>query len=71
MEIGCPYFSSKSFTETNILTLKQFISVFHKMCRMDITENYALVFAYYKYKTLMSFKIYINISQLNSININY
>ena len=49
MEIGCPYFSSKSFTETNILTLKQFISVFHKRCRMDITENYALVFAYYKY----------------------
>ena len=41
---------------------------------MDIAENYALGFAYYKYKTLISFKIYvvyISISQLNSIIINY
>ena len=59
MEIGCPYFSSKLFTETNILTFKQFISVSYKMCRMDIAENYALRFAYYKYKALISFKIYV------------
>ena len=59
MEIGCPYFSSKLFTETNILTFKQFISVSYKMCRMDIAENYALGFAYYKYKGLISFKIYV------------
>ena len=59
MEIGCSYFSSKLFTETNILTFKQFISIFvsYKMCRMDIDENYGLGFAYYKYKTLISFKI--------------
>ena len=55
MEIGCPCFSSKFFTETNILTFKQFISVSYKMCRMDIAENYALGFAYYKHKTLISF----------------
>ena len=42
MEIGCPYFSSKLFTETNILTFKQVISVSYKMCRMEIAENYAL-----------------------------
>ena len=45
MEIGCPYFSSELFTETNILTFKQFISVSYKMCRIDIAENYALGFA--------------------------
>ena len=44
MEIGCPYLSSKLFTETNILTFKQFISVSYKMCWMDIAENYALWF---------------------------
>ena len=44
MEIGCPYLSSKLFTETNILTFKQFISVSYKMCWMDIAENYALRF---------------------------
>ena len=49
MEIGCPYFSSKLFTETNILTFKQFISVSYKMFRMDLTENYALGLAYYNY----------------------
>ena len=59
MEIGCPYFSSKLFTETNILTFKLFISVSYKMCRMDIAENYALGFADYLHKTLISFKIYI------------
>ena len=32
-------------------------SVSYKMCRMDIAENNALDFAYYKYKTLISFKI--------------
>ena len=48
MKIGCPYFSSKLFTETNILTFKQFISVCYKMCRMDIAKNNALGFAYYK-----------------------
>ena len=42
MEIGCPYFSSKLFTETSILTFKQVISVSYKMCRMEIAENYAL-----------------------------
>ena len=63
MEIGCPYFSSKLFTETNILTFKQFISVSYKMCRMDIAENYALGFAYYKYKTLISFKVYVVLYQ--------
>ena len=63
MEIGCPYFSSKSFNETNILTFKQFISVFYKMCRMEVTENYALRFAYYKYKTMMSFKNYVVLYQ--------
>ena len=51
MEIGCPYFSKKLFTETKILTFSQFISVSYKMCPMDIGENYALGFAYYKYKT--------------------
>ena len=74
MEIGCPYFSSKLFTETKILIFKQFIFVCYKMCRMDITENYALGFANYKNKTLISFKIYVvsyQISQLNSRNINY
>ena len=59
VENGCPYFSSKLFTETNILTFKQFISVSYKMCWIDIAENYALGFAYYKYKTLISFKIYV------------
>ena len=34
MEIDCPYFSAKLFTETNILTFKQFISVSY-MCQMD------------------------------------
>ena len=77
MEIGCPYFSSKLFTETNILTFKQFISVSYKMCRMDIAENYALSFAYYKCKTLISFNIYAvfhkyqSTQQLNSRNVNY
>ena len=33
------------------------------MCRMDIAENYALAFAYYKYKTLISFKIYVVLYQ--------
>ena len=47
MEIGCPYFSSKLFTETNVLTFKQSISVAYKMWWMDnIAENYALGFAY-------------------------
>ena len=50
MEFGCPYFLSKLFTETNILTYKQFISFSYKMCRMDVAENYAFGFAYYKYK---------------------
>ena len=63
MEIGCPYFSSNLFTETNILTFEQFISVSYKMCRMDIAENYALSFAYYKYKTFISFKIYVVLYQ--------
>ena len=63
MEIGCPYFSSKLFTETNILTFKQFISISYKMCWMDIAETYALGFAYYKYKTLISFKIYVVLYQ--------
>ena len=51
MEIGCPYFSWKSFTETIILIFNEFISVSYKMCRMEIAENYALGFAYYKQKT--------------------
>ena len=59
MEIGCPYFSSKLFTETTTLTFKQFISLSYKMRRMDVAENYALGFAYYKYKTLISFKVYV------------
>ena len=63
MEIGCPYFSSKLFTETNILTFKQFIFVSYKMCRMNIAEKYALGFAYYNYKTLISFKIYVVLYQ--------
>ena len=63
MEIRCLYFSSKLFTETNISTFKQFISVSCKMCRMDIAENYAFGFAYHKYKTLISFKIYIVLHQ--------
>ena len=63
MEIGCPYFPSKLFTETNILTFKQFISVSYKICRMDIAGNYALGFAYYIYKTLTSFKIYVILYQ--------
>ena len=63
MEIGCPNFSSKLFTKTNFLTFKQFISVSYKMCRIDIPENYALGFAYYKYKTLISFKIYLVLYQ--------
>ena len=63
MKIGCPYFSSKLFIGTNILTFKQFITVSYNMCRMDIAENYALGFAYYKYKTLISFKIYVVLYQ--------
>ena len=59
MEIGCPYLSSKLFTETNILTFKQFISVSYKMCWMDIAEITLFGFAYYKYKTFISFKIYV------------
>ena len=58
MEIGYPYFSSKLFTETKILTFSQFISVSYKMCRIDTAENYALGFAYYKYKTLISVVLY-------------
>ena len=41
---------------------------------MDVVENYALGFAYYRYKTLISFKIYVVLyqcCQLNSRNINY
>ena len=63
MDIGCPYFSSKLFTETNILTFKQFNSVSYKMGLMDIAENYAFSFAYYKHKTLISFKIYVVLYQ--------
>ena len=63
MEICCPYFPSKVFTETNILTFKQFISVSYKICRMTIAENYALGFAYNKHKTLISFKIYVVLYQ--------
>ena len=63
MEIGCPYFSSKLFTETSILTFRQLIYISYKMCRMDTAENYALGFAYYKYKTLISFKIYVVLYQ--------
>ena len=63
MEVGCANISSKLFTETNILTFKQFISVPYKMCQMYIAENYTLGFAYYKYKTLISFKIYVVLYQ--------
>ena len=59
MEIGCPYFYSRLFIETTILTFTQFISLSYKMRRMDVAENYALGFAYYKYKTLISFKVYV------------
>ena len=59
MEIGCPYFFSKLFTETNILTFKQVISVSYKMCRLDIDENYALGLLTISIKTLNSFKIYV------------
>ena len=62
-ENGCPYFSSKLFTETKVLTFKQFISVSYKMCPMDIAENYALGIACYKYKTWISFKIYVVLYQ--------
>ena len=48
MEIGCPNFSLKLFTETNILTFTQFIFVSYKMRRMDVAENYFLGFAYIK-----------------------
>ena len=58
MEIGCPYCSSKLFTETNILTFKQFISVSDR-----IAENYALGSAYYNDKNLISFKIYVVLYQ--------
>ena len=63
MEIGCPYLSSKLFTETNILTFKQLIFFSYKMCRIDIAENYTFGFSYYKYKTLISFKIYVVLYQ--------
>ena len=33
---------------------------------MDIAENYALAFAYYKCKTLISFKIYVVLYQYQS-----
>ena len=55
MKIGCPFFFSKLFTETNILTFKQFIPVSCKMCRMDIDKNLSLGFAHYKYKTFIFF----------------
>ena len=57
LEIDRPRFSLKLFTEIKFLTFKQFISVSYKMCRIDIAENYALGFVYYKYETLISFKI--------------
>ena len=64
VEIGCPYFSQKLFTETNILTFNQFVSVSFKMCRMDIAGNYALGFPYYKYKTFkIPSKIYVVLYQ--------
>ena len=63
MEISCPYFSSKLFPETNIFSFKYFISVSFKMCRMDIAESCVLFFAYYKFKTLISFKIYVFLYQ--------
>ena len=33
---------------------------------MDVVENYALGFAYYKYKTLISFKIHVVLYQYQS-----
>ena len=33
---------------------------------MDIVENYALGFAYYQYKTLISFKVYVVLYQYQS-----
>ena len=57
------FFPSKLFIETNTMTFKQFISVSYKMCRMDIAENYALVIAYYKNKSLTSFKSYVVLYQ--------
>ena len=51
-------FSSKLFPETKILTFKQFISVSYKMCRIDIVDHLHS-FTYYKYKNLISFKIYV------------
>ena len=56
METGCPYFTSKLFTDTNIFTFKQFISVSYKICWMDTDENYAFGFVYYRYKTLISLR---------------
>ena len=70
MEIGCPYFYSKLFTETTILTFAQFISLSYKMRRMDVAENYALGFAYYKYKTLISFKVYVVLYEYLSTQFN-
>ena len=55
--------SSKLFPETNIFSFKYFISVSFKMCRMDIAESCVLFFAYYKFKTLISFKIYVFLYQ--------
>ena len=57
LQIDRPCFSLKLFTEIKFLTFKQFISDSYKMCRIDIAENYALGFVYYKYETLISFKI--------------
>ena len=57
--LSCSFslFCSKVFMF--LLAFKQFISVSYKMCRMDIAENHAIGFAYYTYKTLISFKIYV------------
>ena len=63
MEIIFPYFSSKLFTETKIWTFEQFISISYKMCPIDIAEKYALGFAYYEHKNLISFRIFVILYQ--------
>ena len=40
------------------------------MRRMDVAENYALGFAYYKYKTLISFKVYVVLYEYLSTQFN-
>ena len=68
MEIGCPYFSSKLFTETNILFFKQFILVSYKMCRMDAFISHSAIDAK---SNLNNSKLHLNIRGSRKLQENF